>query len=171
MKAIFALLIALFSLSSFAQKLETIGVVDETIKLSEVHETNHGGTKRFILKLSPSSPENFKVKFKYHYHFTSRQIDSIVLSSGGISSYNTKSSTEYYEGSETLRFDIGESSVKEGEELELLVEISKPNKNSHGIKVTVKLVDEKENTVNGGKKLLGLLGRSYEVKKTCQLPL
>jgi hypothetical protein len=166
-KAILALLIVLFSLSSFAQKIETHAVSEETIKLDDVSETNHGGTKRFILKLTAASPENFKVKFKYRYHFTSRSIDSIVLAPGGISSYNTTSSTEYFDGKETLKFEIGESSVKDGDELLLQVEISKPNKNTHGIKVVVKLLDEKGNTVDGGKKLLGLLGRSYEVKKDC----
>lgn len=170
MKSTLALLITLFSLSSFAQKIEVIGVTEETIKLEDVQETNHGGTKRFILKLNAASPDYFKVKFKYHYHFTSKTIDSIVLGPGGISSYNTSSNTEYFDGKSSLSFDIGESSIKDGDELQLQVEISKPNKNTHGIKVVVKLVDEKGNEINGGKKLLGLLGRSYDVKKSC-LPL
>ena len=171
MKPIIAFLVLLFSVSSFAQKVQTLDVDKNLIKLDDVHETNFGGTKRFILKLSSASPDSFKVKFKYHYHFTSKTIDSIVLSPGGISSYNTTSSTEYFVGHETMRFDITDSSVMEGEELQLLVEVSKPHKNTHGIKVVVKLVDEKGNTVNGGRKLLGLLGHSYEVKKNCHLPL
>jgi hypothetical protein len=170
-KAIIAVLFMLFSVSSFAQKVQTLDVDKNLIKLDDVHETNFDGTKRFFLKLSAASPESFKVKFKYHYHFTSKTLDSIVLSPGGISSYNTTSSTEYFEGHETMRFNIAESSVLEGEELQLLVEVSKPHKNTHGIKVVVKLVDEKGNTVNGGRKLLGLLGHSYEVKKNCHLPL
>lgn len=171
MKATLALLLVLFSLSSFAQKIEEIGVSEEVIKLDDVQETNHGGTRRIILKLNSASPDYFKVKFKYHYHFTSKTIDSIVLGPGGISSYNTSSSTEYYDGKTSLSFDIGESSVRDGDELKIQIEISKPNKNTHGLKVVVKLLDEKGNEINGGKKLLGLLGRSYDVKKKCESSL
>jgi hypothetical protein len=68
-----------------------------------------------------------------------------------------------------LVFDISESSVRSGDELDLLVEISKPNQNAHGIKVVVTLKDAKGNIVSGGRKLLGLLGRSYQIQQeACQ---
>ncbi len=165
MKAFFSFLFLFFSLAALAQKIDVIEVDKKKIVLEDVHETNGGGTKRFILKMGPSTPDDFKVSFKYHYHWTSKNIDNIVLTPNGVGSVNFGSSTEYFEGTETLRFHVGESSVQD---LEILVEVSKPRKNTHGIKVVTSLKEAKGNSIEGGKVFLGLLGRSYEVKAACQ---
>ena len=81
--------------------------------------------------------------------------------------YSTRvSSSDNYDADSKLVFDISESSVSRGDQLDLLVEISKPNQNAHGIEVVVTLKDAKGNVVSGGRKLLGLLGRSYKVTES-----
>ena len=160
-------LFALIFISFAGYANDVIDVSSKVIDIGQVTETLGNSTKRLVLRLSPASPEEFKVKFSYKYKFVSRELDSVIIGPGGIGGYTTRTNVEYYEGNETIRFDIAESTVPQGELLELVVDISKPNKNIHGIKVVVSLSEGKGNSVEGGKKLLGLLGRSYEVKADC----
>lgn len=153
------------SFSAFAQ--ETIEVTSSIVDIGQVHETLGSGTRRLVLKLNPSSPQEFKLKFHYKYRFVSQEIETVHINAGGFAGYSTRSVVENFDGDEKIRFDIAESTVTQGESLELIVEISKPNKNIHGIKVAVRLAESKGNIVHGGKKFLGLLGRAYEVKADC----
>ena len=168
MKLFFIVFLLLQSLSSFAQQV--IEVNSKMIDLGEVRETMGLSTKKIILKLSAGSPEEFKVKFNYKYRFVSQELDALFVGASGNLSYSTHSvSSETYEADSKLVFDISESSAIKGEDLEVMVEISKPNQNSHGIKVVVNLIDAKGNVISGGRKLLGLLGRSYTIKQeACQ---
>jgi hypothetical protein len=167
-KLFFVVFLLLQSLSSFAQQV--IEVKSEMIDLGEVRETMGLSTKKISLKISGSSPEEFRVKFKYKYRFVSHELDNVFVGPNGSLSYSTRaSSSETFEADTKLVFDIGESSAHRGDELDLLVEISKPNQNAHGIKVVVTLKDAKGNVVSGGRKLLGLLGRSYKIhQEACQ---
>jgi hypothetical protein len=47
----------------------------------------------------------------------------------------------------------------------VIIEIDRPNKNMHHLNVVVSLKDAKGNIVSGGRKLLGLLGRSYKISE------
>ncbi len=162
-------LLFLCSVSAFAQ--QSIEVSSNVVDLGSVTETYGTRPKIVTLKITPNSPKEFKVKFNYKYRFTSKELDSVILTPGGFGGFTTRTTSESFDADETLRFDISDSSVQLGDELELVVEISKPNQNIHGIKVAVKLVEDRGNTVDGGRKLLGLLGRSYHVKANCHLPL
>ena len=168
MRSTFFLFLMLLTSNVFAQ--QSIEVISPLIDLGEIHETMGLSTKKISLKISASSPEEFKVKFKYKYRFVSHELDNVFVGPNGSLSYSTRaSSSETYEADTKLVFDIGESSVHRGDELDLLVEISKPNQNAHGIKVEVTLKDAKGNIVSGGRKLLGLLGRSYKIQQeACQ---
>jgi hypothetical protein len=167
-KLFFVVFLLLQSLSSFAQQV--IEVKSKIIDLGVVRETIGLSTKKIILKLSSESPEEFKVKFNYKYRFVSQELDALFVGASGNLSFSTHSvSSETYEADSKLVFDISESSAVKGEDLELMVEISKPNQNSHGIKVVVNLIDAKGNIISGGRKLLGLLGRSYKIQEeACQ---
>jgi hypothetical protein len=167
-KLFFVVFLLLQSFGSFAQQV--IEVKSKMIDLGEVRETMGLSFKKIILKLSAESPEEFKVKFNYKYRFVSQELSAIFVGPSGNLTYSTRSvSSETYEADSKLDFDISESSAAKGEHLELMVEISKPNQNSHGIKVVVNLIDAKGNIISGGRKLLGLLGRSYKIhQEACQ---
>ena len=167
-KLFFVVFLLLQSLSSFAQQV--IEVNSREIDLGEIRETLGLSTKRVLLKVSASSPEEFKVKFNYKYRFVSHELDNVFVGANGNLGYSTRvSSSDNYDADTKLVFDISESSVSRGDQLDLLVEISKPNQNAHGIKVVVTLKDAKGNVVSGGRKLLGLLGRSYKIQQeVCQ---
>ncbi len=167
MKALKFALFSLIFISFASYAKDVIDVSSKVIDIGQVTETLGNSTKRIVLRLNPASPEEFKVKFSYKYKFVSRELDSVIIGPGGIGGYTTRTNVEYFDGNETIRFDIAESTVPQGETLELVVEISKPNKNTHGIKVVVSLAEGKGNSVEGGKRLLGLLGRSYEIKADC----
>ncbi len=165
MKLFFVVFLLLQSLSSFAQQV--IEVNSREIDLGEIRETLGLSTKRVLLKVSASSPEEFKVKFNYKYRFVSHELDNVFVGANGNLGYSTRvSSSDNYDADTKLVFDISESSVSRGDQLDLLVEISKPNQNAHGIKVVVTLKDAKGNVVSGGRKFLGLLGRSYKVTES-----
>ena len=167
------LLVTLFALlggftSVYADQV--VEVKSKEVDLGIVTETYGKSIKRVLLKITPDSPKEFKVKFNYKYRFTSKELDSVILTPGGFGGFSTRTVSESYEANEVLRFDASESSAQMGDDLEVMIEISKPNQNIHGIKVAVKLVEEKGNTVEGGKRLLGLLSRSYKIKANCELP-
>jgi hypothetical protein len=149
---------------------QVVEVKSKEVDLGIVTETYGKSIKRVLLKITPDSPKEFKVKFNYKYRFTSKELDSVILTPGGFGGFSTRTVSESYEANEVLRFDASESSAQMGDDLEVMIEISKPNQNIHGIKVAVKLVEEKGNTVEGGKRLLGLLSRSYKIKANCELP-
>ena len=165
-KAFFVILMIVFSISSFAQKV--INVDSEIITLDDVYETHGKSAKRVVLKLSRNTPASFKVKFKYHYHFTYKEIGSITVGPNGSGSINMTTSTDFFEEKETLKFDIGESSIQNGDDLDLVIEISKPSQNTHSLKVVTSLKEAKGNQISGGKVLLGLLGRKYSIKAICE---
>lgn len=166
MKTFIFIALALLSFSSFAQQV--LDVNSGLIDLGDVRETNYGGTKKVVLRLSANTPDKFKVKFVYQYHFTSKEIDSILITPGGIGDISMRTRSEYFEGKEVVKFDVSESNLKSGEELEVLVEISKPNKNTHGVRVVSKLKADKGNQISGGKSLLGLLGHKFSIKAGCE---
>jgi hypothetical protein len=145
-------------------------VSSKVVDLGVVTETYGKSVKRVLLKISPESPKEFKVKFNYKYRFTSKELDSVIVTPGGFGGFSTRTVSESFEANEILRFDASESSAQMGDDLAVIIEISKPNQNIHGIKVAVKLVEEKGNTIDGGRRLLGLLGRSYKIKANCELP-
>jgi hypothetical protein len=165
MKAFLLTLVMMCSLSALGQ----VEVSSSLIDLGEVHETLGSSTKKIILKLSPSTPNEFKVKFKYKYRFKSTEIASAYVGANGqLGIITRKVSSELYIGKETLQVDVENSTLSEGGELKVLLEISKPNKNTHSVKVVATLIDAKEDVISGRKKLLGLLGRSYQIQKaTC----
>lgn len=152
----------LLSLNSFAQKVHQVS--GDVLDLGDMR-----GTEKFVLKIDPNTPEEFKVKFNYKYNFVSQELSNVFIGPSGDLGFSTRSvSSETYENKTKLVFDIGESSAVRGDSLELLVEISRPNKNMHHLDVVVTLRDSKGNVVSGGRKLLGLLGRSYKVsEKLC----
>ena len=159
------LFLVIFTSNAFAQQV--IEVNSREIDLGEIRETMGLSTKRVLLKVSVSSPEEFKVKFNYKYRFVSHELDNVFVGANGNLGYSTRvSSSDNYDADTKLVFDISESSVSRGDQLDLLVEISKPNQNAHGIKVVVTLKDAKGNVVSGGRKFLGLLGRSYKVTES-----
>ena len=139
------------------------GVVD----LGVVTETLGRSVKKVILELDEETGQEFKVKFNYRYQFVSHELESVTLTPNGIGGYSTRRRVEDYTGKQVLRFDISESTVLKGERLRVLLEISKPNQNIHGIKVDVKLLNNESNVLDGGKKLFGLIGRSYTIKESC----
>lgn len=159
MKLLIALLVTLFSLSSFAQKVHQVN--GSVIDLGDMR-----GKNKFILKIDAGSPEEFKVKFNYKYNFVSQEIGSVFVGPSGDLGFSTRSvSSETYENKSKIAFDIGESSVTRGDSLEVIIEIDRPNKNMHHLNVVVSLKDAKGNIVSGGRKLLGLLGRSYKISE------
>lgn len=163
MKALLLTLIMTFSLNSLGAPIE---VTSGLVELGEVRETLGDSTHRVILKLGPSTPKEFKVKFTYKYKFTSTEIAAAYVGANGQLGVLTRPGpSEYYVGKQTLQFDAEESSLSEGGELKVVIEISKPNKNTHGVKVVTSLLDAPEDVISGHKKLLGLLGRSYTIKK------
>ncbi len=170
MKYLLVVLFAFLSGFNSVYADQVFEVNSNVVDLGVVTETYGKSIKRVLLKISPQSPKEFKVKFNYKYRFTSKELDSVVLTPGGFGGFSTRTVSESFEADEIIRFDTSESSVQVGDDLEVIIEISKPNQNIHGIKVAVKLVDEKGNTVDGGRKLLGLLGRSYKIKANCELP-
>jgi len=137
------------------------------IDLGTVTETLGNSVKKVILELDDSTGREFKVKFNYRYQFISHELDSVTITPSGFGGYSTRRIVQDYTGKQVLRFDIGESSIVRGEKILVLIEISKPNKNIHGIKVETKLLGNSSNSIEGGKKLLGLLGRSYTIKENC----
>lgn len=145
------------SFGALAQKVHQVS--GDVIDLGEMR-----GTQKFVLKIDANSPDEFKVKFNYKYNFVSQELSSVFVGPSGELGWSTRSvSSETYENKTKLMFDISESTVARGDTLELLVEVSRPNKNMHHLKVVVSLRDAKGNEVSGGRKLLGLLGRSYKV--------
>lgn len=149
----------------FAQ--ETITVKGAKIDLGTVTETLGSSVKKIILELDDSTAHEFKVKFNYKYQFVSHELETVTITSSGIGGYSTRRIVQDYIGKQVLRFDISESSVIRGEKILVLLEISKPNKNIHGIKIETKLLRNSADFIEGGKKLLGLLGRSYTIKENC----
>ncbi len=165
MKALLLTLVMTLSMAALAAPIE---VTSGLVELGEVRETLGDSTRKVTLKLGPSTPEKFKVKFSYKYKFTSTEIASAYVGANGQLGILTRPGpSEYYDGKQTLYFDVQESTLSEGGELLVLIEISKPNKNTHGVKVVSTLVDAKDDVISGHKKLLGLLGRSYTIKKSC----
>ncbi len=154
-----------FQFNLYAQKALPVkgGVVD----LGVVTETLGRSVKKVILEIDQETSQEFKVKFNYRYQFVSHELESITLTQNGFGGYSTRRRVEDYTGKQVLRFDISESTAIKGEKLLVLLEISKPNQNIHGIKVDVKLLNNESNVLDGGKKLLGLLGRSYTIKESC----
>lgn len=147
----------ILSMGALAQKVHQVS--GEVIDLGDMR-----GTQKFVLKIDGNSPEEFKVKFNYKYNFVSQELNGVFVAPSGDLGFMTRPvSSETYENKTKLVFDIAESTVARGETLELLVEVSRPNKNMHHLKVDVSLRDAKGNVVSGGRKLLGLLGRSYKV--------
>jgi len=162
MKAFLTLLVLLFSLNSFAQKATVVNA--KVVDLGDMR-----GMNKFVLKINPQSPEQFKIVFNYKYNFESQEIGEVFVGAGGSLGFSTRTSySETYENKQKILIDLSESSVvKEGEELELVLDINRPNKNMHGLKILVTLKDAKGNRIEGGKKLLGLLGRSYSIISDC----
>jgi hypothetical protein len=152
---------------SFVMAQSLVPVREKVIDLGVIHETLGRGIKKVLLDLDESTPPEFKIKFKYKYQFVSHELDSVTITPGGIGGYSTRRIVQDYTGKQVLRFDIGESSIVRGEKILVLIEISKPNKNIHGIKVETKLLRNSSDSIEGGKKLLGLLGRSYTIKENC----
>ena len=165
MKTLCLFIALLFQFNLFAQ--ETMTVKGSKIDLGTVTETLGNSVKKVILELDDSTAHEFKVAFKYRYQFVSHELDSVTITRGGIGGYSTRRIVQDYTGKQVLRFDIGESSIIRGEKILVLLEISKPNKNIHGIKVETKLIRNSSDSIDGGKKLLGLLGRSYTIKEDC----
>ena len=165
MKFTIFLTILLFHSFVLAQSLAP--VKENVIDLGVIHETLGRSVKKVILELDEETSQEFKVKFNYRYQFVSHELESVTLTPNGIGGYSTRRRVEDYTGKQILRFDISESTVVKGEKLIVLLEISKPNQNIHGIKVDVKLLNNESNVLDGGKKLLGLLGRSYTIKESC----
>ncbi len=152
---------------SFVLAQSLVPVKENVIDLGVIHETLGRSVKKVILELDEETSQEFKVKFNYRYQFVSHELESVTLTPNGIGGYSTRRRVEDYTGKQVLRFDISESTVVKGEKLFVLLEISKPNQNIHGIKVDVKLLNNESNVLDGGKKLLGLLGRSYTIKESC----
>lgn len=151
-----------FTFSALAQ----IEVREAVIDLGEVHETLGSGTRKVTLKLDGSTPKEFKVKFTYKYRFTSTEIATAYVGANGQLGIITRPGpSEQFVGKETLRFDVEKSSLEDGRELSVLIEISKPNKNTHGVKVKASLVNAADDVISGHKRLLGLLGRSYTIER------
>jgi len=165
MKVLFFVMALLFQFNLFAQ--ETLFVQGKQIDLGIVHETLGNSVKKVLLEINQDTDHEFKVKFDYKYRFVSHELETVTITPSGFGGYTTRQIIQDYTGKQTLRFDIGESSVVRGEKILVLLEISKPNKNIHGIKVEAKLLNNETNSIEGGKKLLGLLGRSYTIKENC----
>ena len=162
------LVFSLLMISSLAHAQEIIEVSSKKVSLEKVYETLGKGPRKVILKLSSMTPKEFVVKFDYKYRFRSQELDSVIITPGGIGGYTTRTTTEDFEGHESLKFDLSESTVELGDELAIMVVISKPNQNTHSIKVEASLIDPKGNTIRGGRVLLGLLGRSYKISAGCE---
>lgn len=165
MKIFYLFFALVFQFNLFAQ--EIMVVKGAKIDLGTVTETLGNSVKKVILELDDSTANEFKVTFKYRYQFVSHELDSVTITPSGIGGYSTRRIVQDYTGKQVLRFDIGESSIVRGEKILVLIEISKPNKNIHGIKVETKLLRNSSDSIEGGKKLLGLLGRSYIIREHC----
>lgn len=160
MKTLFAILL-LISANLYAQSIE---VKSKLVDLGEIRETLGDSTRKVVLKINGSTPKEFKVKFNYKYRFTSEKLDHVFVTPSGDLSFSTRPEySELMDNDGKISIDVEESTEAQGEEVELILEISKPNKNIHGVKVNLAVVGEK-NTVSGGKTLMGILGRSYKVK-------
>lgn len=157
LKLLICSLTLLLSFGAFAQKVHQVS--GEVLDLGDMR-----GTSKFVLKLDSSTPKEFKVKFNYKYQFVSQELNGVFVGPSGDLAFSTRPvSSETYENKSKLVFDIEESTVMNGDDLELLIEVSRPNKNMHHLKVVVSLRDAKGNVVSGGRRLLGLLGRSYKI--------
>lgn len=157
----------LMMVTHLVQAQDLIEVSSDKVTLEKVYETMGRGARKVLLKLSSNTPKEFVIKFDYKYHFRSQELDSVIITPGGIGGYTTRTTTEDFEGSETLKFDVSESTLDRGDEIEMMVVISKPNQNTHSIKVEATLLDPKGNTIKGGRVLFGLLGRSYKISAEC----
>ena len=145
-----------------------LDVQDRVLEVKEIRETFGSSTKKIVLKLSPHSPKKFKLNVEYLYRFKSEKLSgAYVGANGGLVLTTQPELSEIYTGKNTLAFDISDSTVMNGDEVELLVEISKPNKDIHGIKVDVSVVNSSTNTLESGKRLLGLLSRNYDLVSNC----
>ncbi len=165
MKLLTLIFALFFQFNLYAQG--TLLVKGGVVDLGVVTETLGRSVKKVILEVDEETSQEFKVKFNYRYQFVSHELESVTLTQNGIGGYSTRRRVEDYTGKQILRFDVSESTVVKGEKLLVLLEISKPNQNIHGIKVDVKLLNNESNVLDGGKKLLGLLGRSYTIKESC----
>jgi hypothetical protein len=102
-------------------------VKDKVIDLGELNDIRYGGTKTLRLKLNEDSPESFKLRFNYLYDVTTKQLDTVVIGSGGgISELQYRQHRQTYKARKNLNFDISRSSVNcQGQEMILVVEIKK----------------------------------------------
>ena len=158
-KQIIAILLFAFSTGAFSQEYKDL--TSETIDLGNIRSAT-----KFVLKITPQTPEKVKINFNYQYRFASEEIAQVYVGGNGNLGFSTRTTySDLYDSKQKVSLDISDSTVfLKNEELQVILDVSKPSKNSHWIKVEVSLQDAKGNTVSGGRKLLGILGRSYKVE-------
>ncbi len=163
-----ALIIALLSFTQIALAQQVVQVSGKAYDLGTISETLGRSAKSVVLKLDTTTPESFKISFNYKYRFISQEISGAYVVNGQLGLMTRDVGSETYTGKEVLRFETDKSSLQDGELLEVHLEISKGNPNTHGVKVTATLVGKDKLT--GHKRLLGLLGRSYKILKAEACP-
>jgi hypothetical protein len=158
-KQIIAILLFAFSTSAFTQDYKDL--ISETIDLGNIRSAT-----KFVLKVTPQTPDKVKIHFNYQYRFTSEEIAQVYVGGNGNLGFSTRTTySDLYDSKQKVTLDISDSTVfSKNDELQVILNVSKPSKNSHWIKVEVSLQDAKGNTVSGGRKLLGILGRSYKIE-------
>lgn len=158
MKLIIA--VALFSLSSVLLAQTQKEITTKNLDLGNIRSDT-----KFVLKITPQTPEKVRIYVNYQYRFTSKEIAHVYVGGNGNLGFSTRTAySELYDSKQKISLDISDSSVfSKNDELHVVLNVSKPSKNSHWININVGLQDAKGNTVSGGRKLLGILGRSYRV--------
>lgn len=158
-KQIMAILLFAFSTGAFTQDHKVLS--SETIDLGNVRSAT-----KFVLKITPQTPEKVKINFNYQYRFASEEFDQVYVGGNGNLGFSTRTTySDLYDSKQKVSLDISNSTVfSKSDDLQIVLDVSKPSKNSHWIKVEVSLQDAKGNTVSGGRKLLGILGRSYKIE-------
>lgn len=154
-----AVILLAFSLGAFAQTHKEL--TSDHLDLGDIRSTT-----KFVLKITPQTPEKVKIHFNYQYRFASEEISQVYVGGNGNLGFSTRTTySDLYDSKQKVSLDLSDSTVfSKNDALLVVLEVSKPSKNSHWIKVDVSLQDAKGNIISGGRKLLGLLGRSYKIE-------
>ena len=142
MKLLIAAIFIVLSSSVFSQTHKEL--TQESLNLGDIR-----GTQKIVLKITPNTPEKVKILFNYQYRFTSQEIDHVYVGPTGNLGFSTRNTySEIYDSKQKVAIDIADSTVfSKSEDLFVVLDVSKPHKNTHWVKVDVSLLEDRKSVV------------------------